>query len=154
MTASLFDELRWTDRYHVGQQVAHDGGRRVGVVVAIDPFAGRGCVDGSSLTVEYPDGHRCTFGYDHSFLPLGGEEAGDGAQHDRRPRQDLGSSAPADGAADGPDGSSAALVGATQFSPADGPQPTPHGCMDGQKPSVGESVANESPAAVVAAPGS
>ena len=130
---SLFDAFRWTDRYHIGDRVLHDGVRS-GVVVGIDLDAGRGCIDGATLTVEYPDGHRCTFGYDHTFLPMGGEVAGDGAQHDRRPRQALGSASPARGAVDGPDGAPADPVRATQFSPADGPQPTPHG-MDGREAS-------------------
>ena len=46
-------------------------------------------------------------GYDtRPPVPLGGEpDAGDGAQHDRRPRQALGSASPARGAVDGPEGS-------------------------------------------------
>ena len=79
-------------------------------------------------------------------LTPGGGEAGDGAPHDRRPRQALGSASPARGAVDGPEGS-ADPVRATQFSPVTGPiTSAPHG-TDGQKPVTGESAATEEAAA-------
>ena len=71
MTASLFDAIRWTDRYTAGDEV-HDG-LRTGVILAAHDC--RGGMQKRCVTVEYPDGHRTTFGYDHTFLPLGGEVA-------------------------------------------------------------------------------
>lgn len=71
MTATLFDSLRWTDRYAAGD-VLHDGIREC-VVLAVHDCAGG--MSGRCVTVEYGDGHRTTFGFDHTFASLGGDAA-------------------------------------------------------------------------------
>ena len=77
MTLTLFAEPCWADAYTAGQSI-HDGIRECVVLAVHDCNGG---MSGRCVTVEYPDGHRTTFGYDHTFLPGGEDTGGGGSSH-------------------------------------------------------------------------
>ena len=120
-TPSLFDALRWTDRYRVGQRV-HDGIRPATVTAVLTDRPG--CVDHAALELTYDDGHCCTFGTDNTFSDRPLLDGSDAATAAERPAVAAISSAPHPAcAANEGGGSPVPRVRAVATQPPDGSAP-------------------------------